>query len=368
MTDMNQAYIAGVYYPMSTTTYLNLSDTALSYGDIIAISGLENLTYLNLNNTQTDDVSTLAKLQGLTILSLSGNRITDPSPLAELTRLTYLDLRNNPLNREKLELLENRISMCNINYSTFAADRNTPVAIGGEDHFSLDTTSLEFTDTELTKEDCAGISKLVNLSEITITRCKIADIGAFGGCPSLKRLILNEVDPYDLRLLSRLKNLDELCVYNSHFSNLAPLAELTSLTMLSLNVNDIEDISPLAGLTNLNFLALNANSVSDISPLSQLTQLTKLELWGNRISDLSPLVSLVYLNKLNLFDNQVKELSPLANHISLVKLNLKKNLITDITPLANLKKLKDLYLVANPILPEQREKQRRVLPNCNIWW
>ena len=161
MTELNQAYIAGVYYPISTTTYLNLADTPLSYGDVMSIGELENLTYLNLNNTKIDDVFPLARLIGLTILSLSGNNITDPSPLIGLTGLTYLDLRSNPLNREKMELLESSLSLCNINYSAFDSNVNTPVEIKGEDHLSLETNSLEFTDTELTKEDCIGISKLL---------------------------------------------------------------------------------------------------------------------------------------------------------------------------------------------------------------
>lgn len=368
MIDINQAYIAGAYYSPSSTTYLNLAGTPLSYSDVVSIGTLVNLTYLNLNNTGIDDVMPFSELSELTILSLAGNKISDPSPLANLTKLTYLDLRENPLRQDRTEILENRLTVCNLIYDVFDSELNLPVEINGGTHLSLETTELEFTDTVLTKDDCVNISRLVNLSELTVTRCKIECIEALGECENLYRLNLNETDPADLKLISRLGKLETLDIYNSGFTNLKPLSELASLEQLFLNVNGIEDISPLSGLVGLRTLSLNVNRISDISALTRLTELTALELWGNQISDISPLAALVYLSKLNLFDNRISDLSPLANHLNLVKLNLKKNQITDITPLANLRGLKNLYLIANPFTPEQREAQRGLLPNCKVWW
>lgn len=250
MYEMNQVYIAGAYYPVLTTTYLNLSGTILSYSDVAAVGDLENLTYLNLNNTKIDDVAPLSKLKELTILSLSGNKITDPSPLAALNRLTYLDLRGNPLRRDRTDILENSLTVCNLAYDVINDELNMPVEINGGTHLSLETTELEFTDTELTKEDCVNISRLVNLSELSITRCKIANIEALGECENLYRLNLNEVEPSDLKLISRLSKLETLDIYNSHFTDLTSLSELTSLEQLELNVNEIEDLAPLSGLSN----------------------------------------------------------------------------------------------------------------------
>ena len=65
--------------------------------DVSPLSGLSQLTYLDIDNNQLTNVSPLAGLNQLTYLYLGYNRIADVSPLAGLNQLTYLDIDNNQL-------------------------------------------------------------------------------------------------------------------------------------------------------------------------------------------------------------------------------------------------------------------------------
>lgn len=74
---------------------LSLVGNNLSSSDIEALSGLKNLSKLNLGWNEINDISPLASLKGLTSLGIWGNRIRDISTVASLTNLEYLDFADN---------------------------------------------------------------------------------------------------------------------------------------------------------------------------------------------------------------------------------------------------------------------------------
>ena len=81
-------------------TSLNLSPDAENgpinrVSDLSPLSGLTNLTRLNLGRNRVSDISALAGLTNLTELGLWANRVWDLSPLSGLTNLTGLDLNGN---------------------------------------------------------------------------------------------------------------------------------------------------------------------------------------------------------------------------------------------------------------------------------
>ena len=58
--------------------------------DVSALSGMTNLTYLDIDQNTISSISPLAGLNKLEYLSLNSNLISDISPLANLTNLTEL--------------------------------------------------------------------------------------------------------------------------------------------------------------------------------------------------------------------------------------------------------------------------------------
>ena len=78
---------------LTNLTYLNLSFNEIS--DVSALSNLTNLTWLNLSINAISDVSVVSNLTNLTRLWIYRNNISDISPLSNLTNLTELALNNN---------------------------------------------------------------------------------------------------------------------------------------------------------------------------------------------------------------------------------------------------------------------------------
>ena len=80
---------------LTNLTWLDLMGNQIV--DISPLSGLTNLTWLDLSYNRIVDISPLSGLTNLTELDLSYNRIVDISPLSGLTNLTWLDLMGNQI-------------------------------------------------------------------------------------------------------------------------------------------------------------------------------------------------------------------------------------------------------------------------------
>ena len=183
--------------------------------NIAPLSGLINLTRLDLSNNDISDIKPLSGLTNLTSLSLDRNNISDIKPLADLTKLTSLDLGDN-----------------------FVSD-----------------------------SDIAPLSSLINLTRLALSNNDISDIKPLADLTNLTSLNLSSNNISDIKPLSGLTNLRSLYLFNNNISDIKPLADLINLTSLNLGSNDISDIKPLSGLTNLRSLYLFNNDILDIAPL-----------------------------------------------------------------------------------------------------
>jgi Leucine-rich repeat (LRR) protein len=108
----------------------------------------------------------------------------------------------------------------------------------------------------------------------------------------------------------------------------------------------LDDLTALSKFKNLETLSLPRNGLSDLAPLSKHKKLIYLDLRHNEIVDLAPLAEIPTLIYLYLQGNRVKEPSPLGK-------------------LAN---LSYLTLVDNPVANDRKEKLRKALPNCRIFF
>ena len=252
--------------------YLDLGDEYVSsdgfvnsnsISDLSPLTGLSNLTWLELGYNSITDVSSLSVLANLTHLDVSFNSITDVSPLTKLTNLATLHLSGNSFRDiSPLSTLTN-------------------------------LTRLELIATYVS--DVSALSSLTKLEVLDllgnrITEVRISDISALSSLTNLKWLRLSRHDKItDFSVLSSMRSLETLYLAETSVTDLLWISSLTALRSLSLFNNKISDVPPLSGLTNLVWLNLNRNSVMDVSALSVLTNLQTLFLSNNRIRDLSPL-------------------------------------------------------------------------------
>lgn len=99
--------------------------------------------------------------------------------------------------------------------------------------------------------------------------------------------------------ISRLTQLSRLSLNNTDIADLTPLSGLTELVLLDLNHTWVFDLSPLAKLKELTAIYLRSTQVSDVSPLAQLHKLDFITLNESPVADLRPFLNLPMLNAPN---------------------------------------------------------------------
>ncbi|MDE2724457.1 MAG: leucine-rich repeat domain-containing protein [Gemmatimonadota bacterium] len=257
--------------------------------DFSPLSGLTNLTRLDLGGNSISDLSALSDaISGLIRLErlyLDNNSISDVSALSGLTRLERLILYNNSI-----------------------SDLSPLSGLTNLEQLYLENNSIS---------DVSALSGLTNLEWLGLSANNISDVSSLSGLPNLIRLFLSSNNISDLSSLSGLPSLRTLDLGNNSISNITPLSGLINLTSLLLSGNNISDISALSGLPYLLALVLRNNSISDISALSGLPSLRRLWLSDNSISNLTPLSGLINLELLYLHNNSISDLSPLVANTGL---------------------------------------------------
>jgi internalin A len=214
---------------------------------------------------------------------------------------------------------------------------------------------------KITQEGFSPVSKLANLTTLSLKKMNITDLSPLQNLTNLTKLDVeieqeSELDsekPIDISPLQNLKKLTYLSLSKSPISDISIVQGLPNLTTLILDDITITNIDFVKGLPNLTTLKLCRAKLSDISPLENLTNLTELDLSENRITDLRPLQNLTNLTKLYLESERGRhntlDISPLQNLIKLTILNLGGNNIKDLSPLHSLTNLTDLELPQNTI-------------------
>ncbi len=219
--------------------------------DVSALSGLTDLTHLDLRGTGVLDVSALSKLTNLTLLGLSQTGVTDVSTLSGLAGLTFLDL----------------------------------------------------SDTGVT--DVSALSGLTGLTVLGLSGTGVTDISALSGLTKLTHLGLSDTEVTDVSALSGLTNLTLLGLSGTGVTDVSALSGLTGLTHLYLSGTGVTDVSALSGLTGLTHLGLSHTRVTDVSALAGLTGLTHLDLTGTGVTDMPMLSSLPKLVRLAMPDGSL---------------------------------------------------------------
>ena len=363
-------------------THLELSDNDIS--DISALSGLTQLTYLHLGENAISDISVLEGLTQLTALRLSNNGITDVSPLVGLNLTgeqgghssTGLFIKNNPLSYTSINT---HIPAMQAKGVKVVFDDRTPttfVKISGTAQQGVvnselplpfvvevrDEQNRAFAEVPVTFSITAGRGRLSNTTITTDTTGKAETrltLGPTAGTITVNVsaakisqsvqftatavLINTPVTVSDAALHAAITS-----VLNKSPSSDLTMSDMLKLTTLTANGANIRDLTGLQHASNLTALSLN-NNLSDIAPIAGLSQLTTLSLNGNRISDVTPLAALTQLKTLSLENNNLADVTPLSDLTQLTTLLLDDNRLSDVVPLTGLSQLRTLSLNNNDI-------------------
>ncbi len=210
-------------------------------GEVIDLSGLENLSRLNQ-------------------LDFTNASVTDFSPLSGLTNLKGIIF--------------------------YSSEIRSLASISALPHLE----SLSLRDCRFHEPSSMNMVSLTGLMDLYIIDSYINDISQLSLPTGLRFLHLQNNGISDIPRLSHITNLVSLDIMENEITDITPLAELNMLFYLNLAENQIRDIAPLTMLKLLGIVDLSGNHISTVDSLPSLSNLQRLDLRDNDIEDLTPLL------------------------------------------------------------------------------
>lgn len=339
-------------------------------GDLASLKGLEGVTsltelnlYGSMNLTDLTPLQNLTKLQKLN-LTANGNSgdivLEDLSVLSGLTNLTELDLRVVGL--ENLSGVENLTKLTRLRlYQNGGYDNATLKDISALKNLTKLTELQLYLSADI--QDLSPVAGLTDLQRLQLYGdfyCE--DISFLKDLTQMRELYINSNYQSQLKDLTALQNLTKLQTLNltaCGLESLKGLENLTALTEIRISGDagigcTYTDVEPLRNLTKLKSLYLPARGYDtttycDLSGLSGLTSLQELNFTG-RVKSLAPLANLTNLKTLD-FNDQSQEgetpldLTPLGSLKNVTDLNISTSRAgVDLTAIGQMTSLRNAYL------------------------
>lgn len=227
--------------------------------DISILSGLTNLTVLDLSGTKVYDLTPVSKLINLRVLHFDNTMVGDLSPIRNLTNLEHLDLSGTKI------------------------------------------------------FDLSPISNLFNLKNLRIAKTDISDLVPVEKLSNIEILIFFETKVSDLKPVALLKKLKHLDCDSTGVISLSPISELLELETIDCRNSSISDLSPLKNLINIKHIICYNSLITDLSPICFLSNIEELNIGNNKVTDLTPLSGLNKLTKIHCYSTGITDVSPLEN-------------------------------------------------------
>ena len=280
---------------------MNCSNTNVS--SCLGLRDLINLEYLDISNTQIDDIQCISRINSLTELNISQTSIAAISVLGA-TNIDIIYADESGVDLKESLVFKQKNPDCVIVYQT--AELEQWWAALNSDWQAVFTSAEGIKSTPGPKD----LQRMADLTEIDLEQRK-----KLGTLAPLQKLYL----------------LRSLKMDHTQISDLEPIESSFALETLIISDNPIEDISHISGLNKLKQLEFENTPVSDLRPLIGLIKIEILNMAGTQIKKLNEISELRRLREISFYNTSVKSLTPLESLISLevikcynTKLNAKK--------------------------------------------
>ncbi len=272
-------------------TTLKIGSNQITSSDIEDISNLSNLTVLDANNNEIEDILPILQLLNLTELNLNSNKIQNLEGISKLRKLEKLNLGDNRLKKSQVKYIFEGIK---VKYFKDADDKMIIVAEYDEKLENY-VKNENYNEADKSNYKNTTIARLNNLYYLNVELNNMTDLFIDTNIQYMKNLKevyaqSNEIS--ELTNIYRLENLEVLNLNNNNIENISPIFKtyknddeiyilyLQKFTSISLDDNDIEyiyvdkkegDIEvrySFANFKNLNSLNLSRNRIYNISTIA----------------------------------------------------------------------------------------------------
>ena len=340
----------------------------------IPTADIPNITEINLEDMEINNLTGIEKLTSLSVINVSKNNITSLAPLTDLTNITELKANDNRnlgnsdiasvlANKTTIQVLNlSNTGLRNISFvSSLTGLRELEIASGSFSDLSPLNNTLRKLDVSK-NGSVARIEKILTLTllqDLNISNTGIDTIDGIYNLTNLKKLYIG-----GLNVPSVCPVTETYYVENDHQDEYGnwygeEYVYLTNLELLDISYNNrgsnsyvaIPTFNELKKLPKLNTLYMQGNRINDLTGIEQLEKLTTINLENNEISDLTGLVNIEYTyddlgehailkgikaTSIDLSGNDIEDLSVfsiLPNISNITVLDLSENHIYETSPI-----------------------------------
>ena len=322
-----------------------------------------NMTDLDLSGNQyMQDLMPVSRLTNLVYLNIANTEITSLLPLAGMTNLEYIDLNHTLV--ESLRPLANMNRLQEVNISSTPINNLEPLA--SDPHLKTvwaDNSNVSKHQAENLKKAVPGVTVVYQTDAIRKWWNELE--------PNWKTLLLNHLgnngrEPNALEM-QQIIDLKTITIEQENtVQTLEPLRYFSWLEKVIITNQGIRDIKPLMNKIYLKELQLQNNPISDLEPLEMDTTIAILNIENTQVDDLSKLEKLIHLRVLNAGGTHVKSLKPLSKMMELEELFVNNTDVKNISPIENLPSLKLLKIYNTKVKSRAVTELQQKKFNLNI--
>ena len=293
------AKICSLYPDM---TELRISDSKKSVTDVAPIAGLKKLKKLKLQ-VAAPDLSPVSGLTELTDIEVSDDAVNNVEWMSKLTNLT-----NVIISGERIASYKGLPSLPNLKRAALynaSPDDLTPLV---EAMPNLTELRLNYN----VIKDLTPLTKLAKLNDLNLYGATVKDFSPLAGCPSLRKMMYYAVKDADFSTLGALTQVTELNGGLTKLDNLDWVANLPNLKKFDVFAEYVKDYSPLTKINLEDFQIWNMREpVGDLAAVGQLASLKKLKFWDVKgATNSAALSGLTGMNKFIIDGYNAKEGEP----------------------------------------------------------
>ncbi len=326
--------------------------------DILALSELRKLKYLNLSNTSVKELLPLRFMQNLVYLDISNTGVEDISVVDYFKKIEYLNLSNTQI--RDLASIENNGNLRNLDISSTQLFDFTPVS-RVEQLWHLNISNTSFNSTQL-------LSELSELEYLNLDKTYVVGLAGLEGLSRLHTLVVSNTYIKDLTPLSNLRSLVSLTINQTGVDDLSPLSEIKSLRKVYADYTNISEEDALAFMQKRREVLVITNSEGLMKWWQKLSPSWKSALISSENTEITSesLVNLLQKDTLDVSNNNLLNGTPLSKFTRLKWLNISNSGISSLDFATGLKSLVVLKANENPISSISELKDLKFLEKIEV--
>jgi hypothetical protein len=271
--------------------------------DLIPLSEVRTLIEITGKNTNVSSIAAISGNDKLIRIDFAGSPIESIMDVLALENLDYLNVNNSKIFPEEIPEVLSQKPKLTVIYRTEELDTwwaaidpdwqeifRKQFEMGekpSEEQLHRMTSASSLSFQSLSIGNISPLTIFVNLRSLTIFDAPLGSISPVAELSLLEKLTISQVPVIDFSPVSKLVKLDHLNISNTGIEDLTSLSPLRNLKVLNISGTNLRVLKGLESLSSLEELDVASTNLRSLRPIEDLLNLKKLSCFNTRLSQRS---------------------------------------------------------------------------------